>query len=475
MMRDTIFISHATPDDNEFSIWLASRLELMGYKVWIDKNELLGGEKFWEKIDLVIRNESVKFLLVYSEKILLNGQAGKLKDGVYKEFSLAESIAKQHFELTDFITLLKIDHSAHNLFIGADRLNKISFTDNWGKGLELLFDKLNKDGIKTNQHDKQTDFSKWYLSNLAVKNPIIPKKELFYTNWWGVDSFPETFYISRFVNETQAKTVFDQNQTYPISLIGNCISSFERKLNFIVVRESVSIEVLPEEIYTINTSDLLMGFDKQSFPTHKDASNHFKKLFKRAFHIFLKQKHLYWYELANKSIAYYHTFQSLPNTKVSFFYPFSSAKRPKKKNLFGKYLTLGRWHFAISVRPILEPILGFSVKSHIVFTKDGFNAWEDKDVVHSHRRKKGKRMFNEEWRDLLIGFINSLKNENELIEISIAQASVIKMKNNVELFWSEVGYYDPDDSTRQEIFIEEEEEEVEEKLDDEIVIEEKII
>lgn len=470
-MRDTIFISHATPDDNEFSIWLASRLELMGYNVWIDKNELLGGEKFWEKIDLVIRNEAVKFLLVYSEKILLNGQAGKLKDGVYKEFSLAESIAKQHPDLTDFITLLKIDYSAHNLFIGADRLNKIPFTDNWGKGLELLIEKLNKDGIKTNQQEKQTDFSEWYLNNLSVKNPIVPKKELFYTNWWGVDSFPETFFIIRFENETQAKTVFDQNQTYPISLIANCISSFERNLNFIVVRGNENIEVQPKETHIIKTSDLLLGFDKQSFPTHKDALNHFKKLFKRALHLFLKQKHLYWYELANKSIAYYHTFQSLPTSKVSFFYPFSSARKPKRKNLLGKYLTLGRWHFAISMRPILEPVLGFSVKSHIVFTKDGFKAWEDKDVVHSHRRKKGKRMFNEEWRDLLIGFINSLKDENDLIEINISQELVIKMKNNVELFWSEVGYNDPDDATRQEIFIEDEEEE---KIEEETVIEEKI-
>lgn len=35
--RDTIFISHSTPQDNEFSIWIASRLELLGYKVWVDK------------------------------------------------------------------------------------------------------------------------------------------------------------------------------------------------------------------------------------------------------------------------------------------------------------------------------------------------------------------------------------------------------------------------------------------------------
>ena len=53
-MKDQIFISHATPEDNEFTIWLASRLEMLGYKVWIDKNELLGGERFWPTIQKAI-------------------------------------------------------------------------------------------------------------------------------------------------------------------------------------------------------------------------------------------------------------------------------------------------------------------------------------------------------------------------------------------------------------------------------------
>jgi len=52
-MRDTLFISHATPQDNDFAIWLASRLEMLGYKTWIDKNGLLGGEKFWQTTSVI--------------------------------------------------------------------------------------------------------------------------------------------------------------------------------------------------------------------------------------------------------------------------------------------------------------------------------------------------------------------------------------------------------------------------------------
>ena len=41
--RDTIFISHATPDDNDFVRWLGTRLIGHGYRVWADLFELKGG------------------------------------------------------------------------------------------------------------------------------------------------------------------------------------------------------------------------------------------------------------------------------------------------------------------------------------------------------------------------------------------------------------------------------------------------
>jgi hypothetical protein len=44
IMRNKIFISHAKPEDNDFTIWLASRLELLGYEVWIDKNGLVASD-----------------------------------------------------------------------------------------------------------------------------------------------------------------------------------------------------------------------------------------------------------------------------------------------------------------------------------------------------------------------------------------------------------------------------------------------
>ena len=46
-MKDTIFISHATPTDNIFATWLATKLELCGYKVWVDLNDLAPSVEYY--------------------------------------------------------------------------------------------------------------------------------------------------------------------------------------------------------------------------------------------------------------------------------------------------------------------------------------------------------------------------------------------------------------------------------------------
>jgi hypothetical protein len=51
-------ISHANPEDNEFTLWLALQLAKEGYKVWTDLTDLLGGESFWNDIEHVIRTTS---------------------------------------------------------------------------------------------------------------------------------------------------------------------------------------------------------------------------------------------------------------------------------------------------------------------------------------------------------------------------------------------------------------------------------
>lgn len=456
-MRDTIFISHATPEDNDFTIWLASRLQMLGYKVWIDKTALIGGEKFWEEIDQTIRNKAVKVLLIYSKNICQkdeagNPVAGKLKDGIYKEYSLAESIAKQD-NISDFIILVNNDGINYNMFIGADRLNQIPFYENWADGLKQLQKKLVKDKVINSPEIASTDFTEWFQSQYIAPNPIIEKKELYYSNILPITRLPDSFYIHQFRSEAEAKLLLQQHKQYPLFRIANHVSCFEADLLYNVSGEN-TVTVTPEKIYEIGIREVLMGYEGDKFPTHRDSENYLKSLLKQTFHQIMKNRGMFWYEMSNKKLAYFYTPANLQSLKVKFEFPFRKGPKAKTKNLIGVYKKIWKWHYAISVKPILSPILGFSLKSHLTFTKDGFEVWRndkkqiDTDKIQSHRRSKGKTFFNEEWRDMFLAFLHGLKKENK-IEISLSAGFNLELDPFPEMFWSDRGYYDPKDKTRQ--------------------------
>lgn len=85
--RDTILITHANPEDNRFARWLAGRLTIAGYKVWVDVSALRGGDDFWDKIEHVLRHEAIKQIVVVSEHIS--------KQGVKKELALGDVVRRK--------------------------------------------------------------------------------------------------------------------------------------------------------------------------------------------------------------------------------------------------------------------------------------------------------------------------------------------------------------------------------------------
>jgi TIR domain len=97
-VRDTLSLSHANPEDNEFTLWLALQLANEGYRVWCDLTKLLGGEVFWDDIEAVIRTRTAKVLYVLSRTS--NG-----KDGPLREPQLAQSLARKE-RIQDFKTSL---------------------------------------------------------------------------------------------------------------------------------------------------------------------------------------------------------------------------------------------------------------------------------------------------------------------------------------------------------------------------------
>ena len=146
-MRNKIFISHATPSDNDFTKWLALKLIGLGYEVWCDILFLDKGVDFWNNIEKEIRENTNKFLIVSS---LHSNQ----REGVLKELAVAGKVKKQLNDET-FIIPLAIDEnlSYDDINIDLIRLNAIDFKKSWASGLRDLLEALEKQNVPKNSPD----------------------------------------------------------------------------------------------------------------------------------------------------------------------------------------------------------------------------------------------------------------------------------------------------------------------------------
>lgn len=434
-MRDTIFISHASPDDNDFTIWLASRLQLLGYKVWFDKKNLLGGENFYNDIDKIIRAQAVKFLLVFSKSIIK--EPGKLILGIDKELSLAESIVEQE-NLTDFIIPLKIDESPYNSFIGLNRINHVPFNGNWAAGFQQLVKKLEKDCV-FRQDNSVAEHANLY-EQLKLHEGIHETSEIYYSSWWQIPELPEFLYIYQFKNRDQVEATEKLNLDYPYKIHGNTFITFLADINLVELNTFENKETIqPVNKYEISIDKILNKRIKSNiFPNQLDCENLLKRILDRTFHLQAKKRGLYWFEMSNKRIAYYFPDKLLERNKVNF----ELNGKKKNKVLLGKDLS-HKWHFAVSIKSIIDPFPAYSLKTHLLFSDNGRTIWRDYKKLHSARRKKGRRFFNEEWRDLLIAFINGLKSADENVILQFNESVKIEMPLYTYSLLANFGYTEP--------------------------------
>ena len=129
LTRDAIFISHANPEDNAFTVWLGARLTAAGYEVWADVLRLRGGQDWQRLLEDALRHKASKVLLVGTEH-------GVQKQGVRNEIQIAHTVSRSIDDAEFVIPLRLTDFDAPFLIAHAQY---IDFKRSWADGLaELL-------------------------------------------------------------------------------------------------------------------------------------------------------------------------------------------------------------------------------------------------------------------------------------------------------------------------------------------------
>lgn len=250
-MRDTIFIGHATPEDNDFTLWLYYKLRNEGYKVECDLTYLLGGESdYWDKLQGVLENSSCKYVLVLSE-VTFN------KEGVKDEWEHCKSIGRRE-GIQDFIIPVKVDGVRYDTRIGLNRINVIDFSESWALGLKRLIRKLEHDGVP-GSHSAPLSLELWHRNKFSTFSGIIKKREKFYSNWVRIPILPKKIHFFRFHNRKQAAALARENNVFPVVHLDNHLISFSDRLNFF--HEKKGFEILPRHTFSVSTDMALNRFE----------------------------------------------------------------------------------------------------------------------------------------------------------------------------------------------------------------------
>ncbi len=179
MTRQTVFISKATPEDDEFVLWLAPRLEASGYTVFADILTLEAGDR-WRKVVTQTLRKSVKMLLCCKDSTLE-------KDGVQEEIGIALDIAK---EIQDPRFIIPLRLEPFKRLFGIGEIQYIDFVGSWARGLQSLFDTLENQDVPRLK-EKILINPNWenYKKRLAIK--IEESPEILTTSWLSIAQVPE--------------------------------------------------------------------------------------------------------------------------------------------------------------------------------------------------------------------------------------------------------------------------------------------
>ena len=429
-MRDTLLLSHANPEDNEFTLWLALQLANEGYRVWCDLTKLLGGEVFWDDIEAVIRDRAAKVIYVLSS-------ASNTKDGSLRELHLAQSLARRE-KLSDFVIPAHIDDLPYSdIKIELTRVNSIAFQKSWASGLATLLKKLEADGIPRDSTFNRRAVNDWWRLQFGDVHAVRNEPEIVVSNWFKVESLPTVLYEHRISRDKPGPLDFDMAALpYP----GVWLSDLS--LLTFAAKDDLKGFLAPH-FYVAQSREILM----KDFLTQRDplieGPRYLAQILRIAWDMAMARL-LPAYHGSDGSFFYFFRKGTVPGDTIYFIG--ADGKRSYRAVVGYKTMPRGNqryWHYALSGRPIIRPETLFVVKGHVLFSDDGLNLWTNKDLTAKARRNQCRNWWNDEWRDRMYATITHLAQDNEMVHIPLGASVCFQLSRQPIPFESPVSYLEP--------------------------------
>lgn len=425
--RKLVFISHANPEDNVFTNWLAARLTSLGYLVWSDVTKLFGAELFWDDIEDAIKNHSMKVIVVLSE-------IAQQKGGVLDEISVAVGIERTE-QIERFVVPIKIDDLSFNdIKPNLIRKNIIDFNNKWAEGFNSLIKVLERDNVPKCNAQSNLEISMWIEQMLSSSQKLVPNIQPLLSNWVKFKKLPKTLNFYRVPIE--AKLIRDQFIDSPFSVY----PFKDMAVTFATANDIKKYLPFGYEASLIYSPTLESVISSQPFSTEKiewnEISNMFYFLIRTSWDKEMKSRGLLPYEMSNGKLAWFFAKQDGDIPYTNFV---DIDNRNRKKKLIGysdKYKVF--WHFAIQVVPIIGKEFKLTLKPHVVFTLDGKSPLDDHKKMHRLRRSFCRSWWNDRWRGLILAYLAALSIDEQVIPLDAGSEQTMGLESQPIIYESPV-------------------------------------
>lgn len=414
--RPALFISHANPEDNEFTIWLGGRLCGAGYEVWADVLSIRGGEDWARKLENALRERARKVLLVGTVR-------GVQKQGVRNEIQIASEVGKRIRD-EEFVIPLRLQQYDTPFHIV--QAQYIDFVKGWGVGLAELLEALEGYGVPRTPSFHAGSMENWRAVQLVRAKAVESAREELVSNWLEITEWPRTLRYFAFkgaVGELQVKTIIDNCQ-WPVCSYRDGFLTWAEEKDF-RFKDGQSYPLSREREwwspYFLQEGARDLGISR------KDAQKIVSHLTRCAVENHLHDANLSRYDFAGGISGWWVPRFLIPEDKVVFNWPGGPSGRRQLVGEVTKGPVKYKWHFGVSCKPWLSPIPHVRLLPRILFSEDGFTPLDDVKYMHRLRRSVPRSWRNERWRDLLLAFVFwCAKGENH-IEVKTGSDSFLKL------------------------------------------------
>lgn len=412
--RETVFISKATPGDDEFVLWLAPRLEAAGYTVFADILSLEPGDRWRKQVTGTLQNKAIKMLLCCRDSTLE-------KNGVQEEIGIAEDLVK---ELKDARFIIPLRLEKFKKVFGIGELQWVDFVGSWASGLRDLLDTLERQGVPRLAGNIKINPS-WenYKKRLAIRIEEAP--EILMANWLRIASVPERirYYqppgaidhslMERTCGEGPIPAEVYLRGFFSFATPEEIESAFAQVGRFVVHSEHKLLELLEK------------GSDSPNIRS-REAQNLVSSMFRRSWENFCRTKGLYQYAFS-KQFGFHVTKDQLPIGKKIPWGRQGQRRSSMLRNSAGGKV----WQFGVSAAPSFWPFPHFKIKSRVLFSelagKEAGAGFDDADQQHRLRRSICKGWCNKAWHGRLMAFLELMSGQSPHIELALGGSSKLKL------------------------------------------------